>query len=163
MYSSVQREEFIINLTKDILTLFWPINFCGPEAQQELIKKIRKIKNILLTCFRLISVALILIWADIKEYFLCFQVYKYYFGKWSKLPYYTFVFTFPWLAFSSIRIPFMLIYGIMEIQMQVYLINQQIAEISEANEDKMRKNQNYQNKIFEKLQLCIKHHIILKR
>lgn len=38
MYCSAQQEATAIGLTKDILSLFWPISFCGSKVQQELKK-----------------------------------------------------------------------------------------------------------------------------
>lgn len=161
MFSVIQNEANVLALINDLFTLFWPTNFCGPRVQQELIKKMEKTKNIILVCFGLMGVAMIPIWIDIKDFLLCFHVYEYYFGVWAKIPYYLFVFTFPWLAFSSVRLPFMLIYAIVQIQMQVFLINQQITEISAVHGN--GNDLNYQNKISEKLQMCIKHHIMLKK
>lgn len=152
MLTAIKGKAIIFALTNEILTKFWPINFCGPIVQRKLIKKTKTIKNVLLVCVVLMGVVTMPIWINLKQFLLCFQVYEYYLGKWSKVAYYTFALTFPWVVYSSVRLPFIIIYGIVQIRMQFFLIN---AEISMIN---MKK----QNQIFEKLRMCIKHHIMLK-
>lgn len=92
MYWPVQHEAILIHLTGDIMFLFWSINFCGPVVQQTLLKKLVKTQNIFLACLCLIRIGMIAIWVNLKDFFLCFQVYDYYFEKWSKITSYIFFF-----------------------------------------------------------------------
>ncbi|EFA07457.1 uncharacterized protein LOC103313598 isoform X2 [Tribolium castaneum] len=171
MLFAIFQEHSAIDLTKDILSLFWPIDYCGPRVKEEIVKKATKINRIhyiVLLFAGALGITMFPIWGDQKEWFLCVQVYQHYFGKWSKIPYYVYFFTYPMLAFSSVRLPFMTMYAIVQIRMQVYLLHQHISEISGEYVYDMKNlqilcDQNYQNEIYDKMRLIISHHIMLKR
>lgn len=167
MFIMTLHEANAIDMTKDLLSLFWPIDICGPKVKQDILKNAEKdvrLYYVVLVILGIASLAMCPFWGDQREWVFCIQVYEYYCGQWAIIPYYIYCATAPWLAFSAIRINFIVVYAILQLRMQVFLINQHIAEISVVYEDvKKIENLEYQNKIFRKLRLCISHHVILKR
>lgn len=146
---------------------FWPIDFCGSEVKQDIIKKSKKtntICNTILVILCIVGVAMLPIWGDQKDLFLCVTVYEHYFGKWAKIPYYIYFFTIPFVAYSTIRLSFIMQYYVGQIQVQVNLINQVITKLShEKNVSNIRSNKDYQDKVYKKICKCISHHFILKK
>ncbi|EEZ97784.1 odorant receptor 205 [Tribolium castaneum] len=165
MTVAAMTELLAVDLSEGILSSFWPIDFCGPQVKQLILKQSRADKRmhyVVLLVFSITGLAMLPIWGDQKEWFLCVQVYEYNFGEWSKIPYYIYFFTFPWVAFSSLRLPFMMNYAILNLRMQVFLINQKIAKMSNAYDQTTIEDVNSQKRIFKNLRLCISHHILIK-
>lgn len=94
-------EPVIMKLKSD-MSNFWPIDFCGPQVQKFILKnseKMNKTYCIILALFGVTGLAMLPVWGDEKDWFLCVTVYQHYFGKWTKIPDYIYFITASWLSF----------------------------------------------------------------
>jgi hypothetical protein len=71
----------------------------------------------------------LLIWGKERELFLSVEVFEYIFGKWSNIPHTIYFPTVPYLAYATFRLSFMLLSCILQVQIQIFLVNEQILQI----------------------------------
>jgi hypothetical protein len=107
------------------------------------------------------------IWADQNELFLCGQVFEYFFGKISKIPYLVYFATMPYLCYAAYRLTFALLYYILGVKVQIFLLNQSILQMSDdlshlEDFDKIR-NVAYQKTMYDRLRFYIRQHCEIKR
>jgi hypothetical protein len=107
------------------------------------------------------------IWADQNELFLCGQVFEYFFGKISKIPYLVYFATMPYLCYAAYRLTFALLYYILGVKVQIFLLNESILQISDdfshlEDFDKIR-NVAYQKTMYDRLRFYIRQHCEIKR
>lgn len=155
-------EEKIAHLNKQIKSLFWSIDICGLEVKEEILKESDKsIRTfyIIFTMNVIGALSMFPFWKDQKEFYVCAQVYKNYFGKWSIVSFTIYILTGAWMGFNGLRLPIMLMYAIIQVRIQIYLINKKISHISKID----IKNEQFQQRIYKNLISCICHHIKLKK
>lgn len=155
--------QFIKNMSD-----FWPIDFCGLEVKNRIIKKTKntnRIYFIISILFSIMGILMLPLFGDQKDLFLCVTVYEHYFGKWAIILYYIYFCLFPLVAYFVIRLAFIMHYCVRHIQVQVYLINLVITKLSghhKKNISDVRSDKDYQEKVYKKFCTYISHHIMLK-
>ncbi|EFA02951.1 odorant receptor 197 [Tribolium castaneum] len=160
-------EKQVKMLEVETTSFFWPIDCCGPQVKKLIYDRSARI-NILnyftLAWFTLFGIIMLPVWGDQSEWFLCIQVFQQYFGSCWKLFYYFYFSTCPMIAFTAFRLPGLMLYGILHIDLQLVLIYQKIAQLSARRifSENIVDNAHYQKTVFRKLKLCISHHVKLK-
>ncbi|EEZ97700.1 odorant receptor 191 [Tribolium castaneum] len=168
--------EFLIeknakNLVNDATAFVWPVDFCGEKVKKLILKRatvMNKICYFMSAWFALMGIIMLPVWGDHSEWLLCDLLSKEYFEtRWKILYFACSCFSFPVVAFSSIRIPGILLCTILQTHMQIILINQKLNQISEQmgnlNNIKLVDDKCYQKRIFEDLRLCVSHHGKIKK
>ncbi|RZC39407.1 hypothetical protein BDFB_008878, partial [Asbolus verrucosus] len=170
MFFSLILREDEIELSRFFFLDIWSIDNAGDDARRIIVKK--SVKTNLFNVFAMFIFAFVAIsnfplWGDQNEIFLCVRVFDELFGKWSTIPYYVYFATFPFLIYTSIRFCFILFYGILHLEIQIFLTNERILKISNdyhnLGEWKTSYGDAYQEEIYKKLCFYIKHHCILKQ
>jgi hypothetical protein len=104
---------------------------------------------------------------DQSELFVCIRVFEYFFGKWSQILSKIYFVTFLVLWYGSVQLSFIMLYVILQLQVQIILLNQRIFQIrnncSRLNHWDKTYSVQYQKDIKESLQLAIKQHCALIR
>ncbi|RZC22680.1 hypothetical protein BDFB_011489, partial [Asbolus verrucosus] len=163
-------EKNMIKLDNFFISFAWSIDNAGEVTARDIKGTSAKINRII--CFMLgLNLIVMIIYfpfcGNQSELFIWERVCDRYFGIWSKLFYHIYFATIPSLVYSGVRLGFILIHGIWNLKNQVLLIIAYILKISDdfADLDDWQKlhSVQYQNAIFERLCLCIKHHVTLKR
>lgn len=165
MFFSKILEQNIFYLASQAYSHLWKTDFCGHEVAKYISNRFffAKISNyFILVCFAILGIINLPVWGNQDEWMLARTIFDKYFPTCSKILYYIYFSTIPMIAFASIRLPTILLFGILQIHTQTILLNQKIGEIS-GNSDHLIKDQVYQNNIHTTLSLCISHHVFLKR
>jgi hypothetical protein len=99
-----------------------------------------------------------------NEFYLCIEVFENIFGNWSKIPYFIYFATIRYLIYANLRLPFILLYAILQTHIQIFLLTEHILHISDNFID--TRNGNiiiddvlYQDKIKERLCLFTQQHL----
>jgi hypothetical protein len=146
---------------------YWPVNAAGAKVQRIIENKAKTFvcHNYLIIAFVLIVGTIMLpVFGDQGEWTLCPTVLKRYFGSWSTIPCFFYSATYPFLTFSSVRLCGILYYGMLELHVQIFLLNQQLQIFFNFDDGVLsNKLKNRQKEIYGKLCHCINHHITLKR
>ncbi|EFA12686.1 odorant receptor 247 [Tribolium castaneum] len=147
----------------------WSFSMIREDAQIRLKRKCLII-NICILFILLLVVTTITIGAPYfgnqRELFICIQIFEEYFGKWSPIPYYFYFVGFPFLYYNFFKAWTVFVYGILEVQLQFNLVEEYLIESNKINDFKGWKHlqdTRYQQEIGKSLQLCITHHIALKK
>ncbi|EFA01387.1 odorant receptor 172 [Tribolium castaneum] len=137
---------------------FWKIGDSSHAMQQSVATEALQVKKqtyFALSCFVLLAVILYPVWGHVNDLFMFSQVYEKYFGDWSVIPYYFYVFTFMSSSFNSFQLPGVILYFTLHLNLQISLINEKITKIS---------GENYcQDEVFKQLRDCISYHVALER
>ncbi|CAH1379849.1 unnamed protein product, partial [Tenebrio molitor] len=148
----------------------WSIDSAGLKAKQTILDKaaMSNMINYISLLLAVFSVVINLpIWGKERELFLSVEVFEYIFGKWSKIPYTIYFATVPYLAYATFRLSFMLLYCILQIQIQIFLVNEQILQISDnftdLNNWDIIDDLSYQNTMHQRLSQNCRQHYEIKR
>ncbi|XP_044262509.1 uncharacterized protein LOC123009977 [Tribolium madens] len=163
MIFSIIMEKRIFEMNNLLETVSWPISFGGKGIKVEINKRYLFTNMVLYGFGALLPFSMIIllpIFGDLKEWWLSCRMSVDYFGDWSGIVDLFFFCTGPMVAFTELRQPALLLYGILKIDLQIFLLNKQIVQLSH---DKDIGRFKYQKKIFAKLRQCTKHHADLKR
>jgi hypothetical protein len=148
----------------------WSIDSAGLEAKRSILNKsamsnVINYISLLLTLF--ITVLNFPIWGNERELFLSVEVFEYIFGNWAKIPHVIYFATVPYLTYTAFRVPFMLLYCILQVQIQIFLVKEHILQISDHSTDSNNLNMiddvSYQNAIHQRLCQDIRQHYEIKR
>ncbi|RZC38400.1 hypothetical protein BDFB_013184, partial [Asbolus verrucosus] len=169
MVSSIYFEDDIALLLDLFITSSWSIESAGVETQNLIIKKSRTI-NIFnyaaLSLFAFSATILLPVFGDVSELFLCIRVFDEYFGVWSKIPNLFYFSTLHFMFYSAIRLGYLFLYGILNIQIQIVILGEHILQISNDYDDvdewQKLYNTAYQKEMYKRLRFCIKQHATLK-
>ncbi|XP_044262508.1 uncharacterized protein LOC123009976 [Tribolium madens] len=164
-------EKDVKKLLNEATRLMWAIDFCGSKVEKLILKRVTVINNIIYfmsAWFVVMGIIMLPIWGDHSEWFLCDVIFNENFETKGKILYYlSSCISFPLVAFSSMRLPGILLCTILQTHMQIILINQKLVQISEdvGSLDNIRivEDKSYQKKIYKDLRLCISHHVEIKR
>ncbi|KAJ3621292.1 hypothetical protein MTP99_003444 [Tenebrio molitor] len=166
MASAIVMEDVILKTVDESISSFWSTDSVNPEVQHSIKKKSAQINNMYFSIYAFLlvsSTSMFPIFGDHREWNVCEVVFDYYFGVYSKIFNQLFFWSSPVACYVSLRLTGALLYGIEEISLQIFLINQRILQVSDdhPNYDKLKVGQNilWQNKIYHTLLSCIKHHI----
>ncbi|XP_044264777.1 uncharacterized protein LOC123011421, partial [Tribolium madens] len=147
----------------------WSLNMIRRDAQIKFEKKCQVI-NICIFFILLLNIIGMIVnyphFGSQKDFFICFTVFEEYFGEWSFIPYYCYIVGTPLLYYYYLKICFICVYGILQVQLQFLLIEEyllQIYEIDHLKSWKYLQDAQYQQEIGNMLRHCITHHIALKK
>lgn len=167
MFFSSKLDQSLKPSTKN----FWPINTAG-----------KNIENKILQTFKIINKFVVLIILIlIGGYFITFlpligdeininsleMISVNYFGRWSSLFSFIIYIYYPVFAFGLLY-PFLLVAYLTALAtIQLHLLKEKIKSMADECKDvdciHLLYNENYQNAVYQKIILCIEHHIRLKR
>lgn len=164
-------EDAMLKLSKEMYTSCLPINSAGLETQRFIVKKATRINIYMYFVFAITmmcGIVLLPIFGSNIEWFINDLIVEEYFDRCSKIVINFIIYSgIPFIAYTCIRFPGLMSYGILEVYVQVSLINQHILKMNDDDLrfEKMTNGEKivYHNKIFRNLCFCIKHHVILGR
>ncbi|EEZ97702.2 odorant receptor 187 [Tribolium castaneum] len=163
-------EHEIKDLIAEALFSMWAVDSCGPQVEKLILRR-AKVMNIIycsiFAWFALMATVMLPMWGDHSEWLLYDPILVEDVKTRLKIIYYLSTFIiFPMIAFSAIRLPGILLYGILQIHMQIMLINHKLVQVSEDLDDlnnvKKIDQDDYQERIYKELCLCVEHHIKIK-
>jgi hypothetical protein len=135
---------------------FWLEDSAGVKARQKIVtnsKIFLKINLVYLSTGLVLSVMMLPIFGDHKEWFLVSIIFEKHFGTWAMILDWIYFSTVPFVIFSSMRLGGALFYATLVFHVQMFLINEHILQISG----------NCDGTISQKLRSCIDHHVCIKR
>ncbi|RZC43000.1 hypothetical protein BDFB_010331, partial [Asbolus verrucosus] len=169
MASSIYLENDIVLLANFLLKISWSIDSAGVEIRNLITKKSKTINTfnyVALFLFAFSATILLPVFGDVSELFLCVRVFDEYFGVWSKIPYLFYFSTLHFMFYSAIKLAYLLLHGILNIQIQMLLLGEHILQISSDYDDvdewQKLYNTAYQKEMYNRLRFCIKQHATLK-
>jgi uncharacterized membrane protein (GlpM family) len=152
-------------------SISWSIDSAGITAKQIILDRSTRNNRIyyaLLVLTFFISIVNLPMGENENEFYLCIEVFENIFGNWSKIPYFIYFATMPYLIYANLRLPFILLYAILQTHIQIFLLTEHILHISDNFID--TRNGNiiiddvlYQDKIKERLCLFTQQHCEIKR
>ncbi|XP_044255478.1 uncharacterized protein LOC123005684 [Tribolium madens] len=157
----------------EILTFFqktcWPLNIIKKGVQIKLERKCQVI-SICLSCILILNIMTVIFnypnFGTQRDFFICFIIFEEYFGEWSYIPCYFYFVGFLFLYFLFLKVCYIFVYGILEVQLQFLLIKEYLLEIYEFDHLKSWKylqDVQYQQEMGKILRQCITHHNDLKK
>jgi hypothetical protein len=167
MIFAILLEHNIKELMNVTIKNYWPVNIAGVKVQRIIENKAKTFvcyNYLILTFLLIVSIILLPVFGDQSEWLLCPTVLKRYFGSWSTIPCFFYFSTYPFIMFSSVRLCGILYYGMLNLHVQIFLLNQRLQMFCNFDDGVLaNKLKICQNEIYDKLCQCINHHITLKR
>jgi hypothetical protein len=152
-------------------SISWSIDSSGIKAKQIILDRSTRNNRIYYALFVLTLLIFIVnlpIGKNENEFYLCVEVFENIFGNWSRIPSFIYFATMSYLVYANFRLPFMLLYAILQTHIQIFLLTEHILHISDNFID--TRNGNiiiddvlYQDKIKERLCLFTQQHCEIKR
>jgi hypothetical protein len=163
-------EKRVATLSIQFSNFAWSLDSAGDNVKSMILEnseRNNKMNNIVLLLAASAIVINLPIWADQNELFLFGQVFEYFFGKFSIIPYVIYSATMPYVCYACFRLAFVFLYLILHVQVQVFLLSEGILQISDdfkhlEDLDKIR-NVLYQKTMHKKLCFYIQQHCELNR
>jgi hypothetical protein len=158
-------ESKISRLMSKLENNFWSENTAGVEARQKVVAKSKTfliINFVFLGICLILSVAMFPIFGDHKEWILISIIVENHFETWGIIFAWIIFSTVPFVLFSSIRLSGALFYGTLALQVQMFLINEHILQISDNFENSSDQTI-FHTRISQKLRFCIDHHVCIKK
>jgi hypothetical protein len=158
-------ESKILRLMSKLENNFWSENTAGVEARQKVVAKSKTfliINFVFLGICLILSVAMFPIFGDHKEWILISIIVENHFETWGIIFDWIIFSTVPFVLFSSIRLSGALFYGTLALQVQMFLINEHILQISDNFENSSDQTI-FHTRISQKLRFCIDHHVCTKK
>lgn len=163
-------EKTIYKLYEHLCEIYWSLDEAPKELQNNINNKSTMIIiwNVIIGLFIGFTMIVNLpIFGDQSELFLCIRVFDEYFGKFALIPYFLYFSGFPYLCYAGVRLAFTLLYGVLHLEVQIFLLEDFLVKISESsaflNNSNNMYNTLYQKQIEKKLRICVRHHINLIR
>jgi hypothetical protein len=170
MIISMFIENEIFHLLGEQKRLFWSINGAGSQARLIILKKASRINcytYIIYTVLALWSIAMLPVFGSHREWLMIEEVFDQYLGSSSKMISQIFIYCAPFAFYSSFRHCGTLLYNILPLCLQIFLINEHILQISDdktiPEKLSLEKRLHHQNQTFKKLRFCIQHHVVVAR
>jgi hypothetical protein len=170
MFISMVLEKRYHYLASEQERLFWSIDSAGPQARLLILKKASQINRVTYLIYAISaawSIALLPVFGSHREWILVEYVFDRYFGSSSNILYHITYSCAPFFIYTSVRHCGSLLYGILQLYLQMFLINQHILEICDDKTvlEKLRFEQRVQheNETFKTLCFCIDHHVVITR
>nr|XP_015839637.1 PREDICTED: uncharacterized protein LOC107398782 isoform X1 [Tribolium castaneum] len=163
MVFAMVMEKYTLEMVNLSESEFWPMDFAGKRMEAEIGRNylMTRIVYYFLGGALLASMLILLpFFGDLNDWLLSSQMSVDYFGEWSVLVDLILFSTGPMVALSEIRAPAVFLYGIYKIDLQIFLLNKLIVQLSH---EKARDDAKYQRRIFAKLRQFTKHHANLKK
>jgi hypothetical protein len=170
MIISMPVENKIFHLLGEQKRLFWSINGAGSQARLIILKKASRINcytYIIYTVLALWSIAMLPVFGSHREWLMIEDVCDQYLGSSSKMISQIIIYCAPFFIYSSFRHCGTLLYNMLQLCLQIFLINEHILQISDdktlPEKLSLEKRLHHQNQIFKKLRFCIQHHVVVTR
>jgi hypothetical protein len=170
MIISMLVENEIFHLLGEQKRLFWSINGAGSQARLIILKKASRINcytYIIYTVLALWSIAMLPVFGSHREWLMIEEVFDQCLGLSSKMISQIFIYCAPFALYSSFRHYGTLLYSILQLSLQIFLINEHILQISDdktiPEKLSLAKRLHHQNQTFKKLRFCIQHHVVVTR
>jgi hypothetical protein len=165
MVFAVILEPKIFELVSEVGNSFWSEDSAGLETRQKIVTKSKiflKMNFVFLTTWLILSVTMLPIFGDHKEWILVSIIFEKHFGTWAIILDWIYFSTAPFVVYSSIRLSGTLFYGTLLTHVQMFLINEHILQICDNPEGAFGQ-ESFHCTISQKLRFCIDHHVYLKR
>jgi hypothetical protein len=170
MIISMLLENEVFYLLGEQKRLFWSINSAGSQARLIILKKASRINcytYIIYTVLALWSIAMLPVFGNHREWLMIEDVSDQYLGSSSKMISQMFFYCAPFAIYSSFRHCGTLLYNILQLCLQFFLINEHILQISDdktiPEKLSFEKRLHHQNQTFKKFCFCIQHHVVITR
>ncbi|RZC42813.1 7tm 6 domain containing protein, partial [Asbolus verrucosus] len=170
MFFSMVVEGDVKTILGQHFNKLWSIDSAGQKGRRIITERSKAIKRFNYVILAYFLFSFVVIWpefGDHKELFFAKIAFEAYLGLWAKIPCAVFLLTLPVLAYGSFQLCYTLVYSILHMQIQIFLISEHISQISadydEVDEWAKIHDLNYQETMYKRLRCCIKHHIALKR
>jgi hypothetical protein len=127
MIISMFIENEIFHLLGEQKRLFWSINGAGSQARLIILKKASRINcytYIIYTVLALWSIAMLPVFGSHREWLMIEEVFDQYLGSSSKMISQIFIYCAPFALYSSFRHCGTLLYNILQLCLQIFLINE---------------------------------------
>jgi ABC-type transport system substrate-binding protein len=148
----------------------WSLDSAGAEVKATILERSTKTNRICYLIMLLLGLTVVIIWpvwGDQNKLFLYTQVFEYFFGKWSQIPSNIYFATYSVVCYGSFQLSFVVLYIILQLQVQIILLNQQIMQIgnkfSRLDDWDKTYSVQYQKEISESLQIAIEQHCAIKK
>jgi hypothetical protein len=165
MVYAIILEPKLLELKNKCENSFWSEYSAGVEARQKIVTKSKiflKINFVFLITWLILSVLMLPIFGDHKEWVLVSIIVEKHFGTWAIILDWLYFSTIPFVLFSSIRFTGALLYATLMFHVQMFLINEHILQISD-NCEGSNGQASFHCTISQKLRFCIDHHVCMKR
>jgi hypothetical protein len=170
MIISMLLENEIFHLLEEQKRLSTALNSAGSQARLIILKKASRINcytYIIYTVLALWSVAMLPVFGSHREWLMIEDVFDQYLGSSSKIISQLCFYCAPFAIYSSFRHCGTLLYNILQLCLQFFLINEHILQISDdktiPEKLSFEKRLHHQNQTFKKLCFCIQHHVVITR
>jgi hypothetical protein len=170
MFISMVLEKRTRYLFSEQKRLFWPIDSAGPQARLLILKKASQINRFTYFIYGISaawSIVMLPVFGSHREWLLVEYVFDRYFGSSSNILSHITLSLTPFFIYSSVRHCGSLLYIILQLYLQMFLINQHILQICEDKTvlEKLTFEQRvrHENETFKKLCFCIDHHVVITR
>jgi hypothetical protein len=170
MVIAIIFEETMLKLANKFYCSFLPIDSAGSEAEKIIIKRAKWINGgmyLVLANITLMCILISPIFGSNREWLILDLLVEEYLPSWSMILTLFEILVIPFSIYSLFRLPGVIIYAIMEVYLQVFLINQHILKIvdDDISFKKMTPDERilYNHRLFKKLCFCIQHHSALGR
>jgi hypothetical protein len=165
MVFAIIVEPKLFELMSMVENTFWSEDSAGVETRQKIVTKSKiflKMNFVFLSTWLIVSVTMLPIFGNHKEWVLVSMIFEKHFGTWGIIHDWIYFSIIPFMLFSSIRFGGALFYAILMFHVQMFLINEHILQISNICEDASGEAY-FHCTISQKLRFCIDHHICIKR
>jgi hypothetical protein len=170
MFISMVLEKRIHYLVSEGKRLFWSIDSAGPQARLLILKNASQINRFTYFIYGISAawgIVMLPVFGNHREWLLAEYVFDRYFGSSSNILYYITLSFAPFFIYTSVRHCGSLLYSILQLYLQMFLINQHILQIFDDKTvlEKLTFEQRvrHENEIFKKLCFCIEHHVVITR
>jgi hypothetical protein len=165
MVFAIILEPKFFEVMSKIENSFWSEDSAGVETRQKIVTKSKiflKMNFVFLSTWLILSVTMLPIFGDHKEWILASIIFEKHFEAWAIILDWIYFSTVPFVIFSTIRLRGALFYGTLVLHVQMFLINEHILQISDSREGASGEA-SFHCTITQRLRFCIDHHVCIKR
>ncbi|XP_063900373.1 uncharacterized protein LOC135119927 isoform X1 [Zophobas morio] len=167
MILSIVLDKRINKVYEAMESKLWSIHSVNAHVSKKIKNKSKKFNYLftytLLVVAGALGVVHLAIWGSLDDMYLSVLTFKAFFGSWSTVIEHFYFCTFLFAAYSSIRLPFLLLYSLLHLEIQFFLLNGHILCISRNVKVENMHDWVIQKDIERKIIFCIKQHIALRR
>ncbi|EFA05792.1 odorant receptor 232 [Tribolium castaneum] len=163
---SAVYEKTILQTYDMFIRVAWPHTNVSQKLETIIQKRVTIIKilnNFFVSAICVMCVFNMPLFGDQSDFLLSIQVFGEYFGDWSFIPSFFYYLGFSILGYNAARMLFILLYGVLHLEVQILLINELVSKFSEINTLDDFGNEEYQSCVYTILCDCITHDVVLKK
>ena len=156
-----------INKVKEAMeSKLWSIHSVNAHVSKKIKNQSKKFNYVFTYTLLVVAGVLVIvhlaIWGSLDDMYLSVLTFRAFFGSWSSVIEHFYFCSFLFAAYSSIRLPFLLLYSLLHLKIQFFLLNGHILCISRNAKVENVHNLVVQKDIERKIIFCIKQHIALR-